>query len=64
MFRTTPNGCTKRNMARFGRAGPPGQLSRGEPGARLQKTDFIRREIELEEIEKILFIFTQKERKS
>jgi hypothetical protein len=64
MFRTTPNGCTRRNMARFGRAGPPGQMNRGDPGALLRLSDAMKREIELEEIEKILFIFKQKERKS
>ena len=64
MFRKFPNGCTTRNMARFGRAGPPGRLSRGGAGVRLQSMDSMKREIELEEIEKILFIFTKKEKKS
>ena len=64
MFRKTPNGCTRRNMARFSREGPPGQGSRGDPGLRLSKTSTKNRDIELEEIEKILYIFTRKEKKS
>jgi hypothetical protein len=64
MFRKIPNGCTKRNMARYSRAGPPGQKSRGDPGVRLRLMDSMRREIELEEIEKILLKFTQKEKQS
>ena len=64
MFRTTPNGCTKRNMARYGRAGPSIKGSRGDPAAESGIADASKRSIELEEIEKILFIFKQKERKS
>jgi hypothetical protein len=64
MFRKIPNGCTKRNMARYGRAGPPGQKSRGDPGARIRIMDSMNQDMELEELEKILFKFTQKEKKS
>jgi hypothetical protein len=64
MFRTTPNGCTRRNMARFGREGPQIRGSRGDPGTHLRLVDTIRRDIKLEEIERILSIFTQKENKS
>jgi hypothetical protein len=64
MFRRTPNGCTRRNMARFGRAGPPGTRSRGDPGVRLRLVETVNRYVKLEEIENILFTITQKERKS
>jgi hypothetical protein len=64
MFRKTPNGCTRRNLAKFSREGPPGQGSRGDPGMRLSKAAKEKRDKELEEIEKILFIFKQKEKKS
>jgi hypothetical protein len=64
MFRRTANGCTRRNLARIARAGPPGQGSRREPGMRLSKAVKENRDMELDEIEKILFIFTQKEKKS
>jgi hypothetical protein len=64
MFRKTPNGCTKRNLARIARAGPPGQASRGDPGIRLRKGVQKNRDAELDEIEKILLIFKRKEKKS
>jgi len=64
MFRKTPNGCTRRNLARIARAGPHGRGSRGDPDMRLNKDVKEKRDLELEEIEKILFIFTQKEKKS
>jgi len=64
MFRTTLNGCTRRNIARFGREGPQIRGSRGDPGTHLRLVDTMRRDIKLEEIERILSIFTQKENKS
>jgi hypothetical protein len=64
MFRKTPNGCTSRNLARIARAGPHGRGSRGDPGMRLSKAVKEKRDLELEEIEKILFIFKRKEKKS
>lgn len=64
MFRKTPNGCTRRNLARIGSAGPPGQGSRGDPGMRLSKTVENNRDLKLDEIENILNIFTRKEKKS
>ena len=64
MFRKTPNGCTRRNLARISRAGHLGLGSRGDPGMRLSKAVKEKRDLELEEIEKILFIFKRKEKKS
>ena len=64
MFRRTANGCTRRNMARFGRAAPPGIGSRAGPSARLRLVETMNRYVKLEEIENILFAFNQKERKS
>lgn len=64
MFRKTPNGCTRRNLARIGRASPPGRWSRGDPGMQLTKKVKINQDIELAEIEKILYIFTRKEKTS
>jgi hypothetical protein len=64
MFRKTANGCTRRNLARIARAGPHGRGSRGDPGMRLSKAVKEKRDMELEEIEKILFIFKQKEKTS
>ncbi len=64
MFRKIPNGCTRRNMARFAREGPQIRKSRGDLGRHLRIVDTMRRDIKLEEIERILSIFTQKENKS
>ena len=64
MFRRTPNGCSRRNMARFCREGPRIRGSRGDPGTHLRIVDTMRRDIKLEEIERILSTFTQKENKS
>ena len=64
MFRRTPNACSRRNMARFGRASPPGSRTRGDPGAWLRSVETMNRYVKLEEIENILFAITQKERKS
>lgn len=64
MFRKIPNGCSRRNMARFGRAGPPGTRSRGDPVVRLQLVETVNHYVKLEEIENILFTITQKEQKS
>ena len=64
MFRITPNACTKRNMARFGRASPPGTGSRAGPSARLRVVESMNRYVKLDEIENILFAIAQKERKS
>lgn len=64
MFRIIPNACSRRNMARFGRASPPGTVCRGDPRARLRLEKKVSRYIKLEEIENILFTITQKERKS
>jgi hypothetical protein len=64
MFRRTQNGCSKRNLARIARAGPHGQGNRREPGMRLSKAVKEKSDMGLEEIEKILFMFTQKEKKS
>jgi hypothetical protein len=62
MFRNTPTGCTRRNLARIARAGPHGQGSRGDPAMRLSKAVKEKRVKEWEEIEKILFIFKGKEK--
>jgi hypothetical protein len=64
MFRRTPNGCSRRNMARFSREGPQIRGSREDPGRHLQIADTMRHDIKLEEIERILSTFTQKENKS
>lgn len=64
MFRKTPNACTKRNMARFGRASPPGAGSRAAPDAGLRLVESMNRYVKLEEIENILFTISQKERNS
>jgi hypothetical protein len=64
MFRKTPNGCTKRNMKRQCRAGPAIQRGRGDPDARLRLVDAMRSDIMLEELERILSTFAQKENKS
>lgn len=63
MYRITPNGCTRRHMERFGRAGPRLKKSRGDP-PHLRLVDAKQRYIEFEDVEKILLSFTQKERKS
>jgi hypothetical protein len=60
MFRKTPNGCTRRNLARIARAGPNGRVSRGDPGMRRSKLVKEKRDMELEEIEKILFILDKR----
>jgi hypothetical protein len=64
MFRKTPNGCTRRNMARFGREGPQIRGNRGDPDRHLRIVDTMTHDIKLEEIERILSTFTQKENKS
>jgi hypothetical protein len=64
MFRKTPNGCTRRNLARFSREGPPGQGSRGDPGMRPSKTVKNKLDMKLDETENILNIFTRKEKNS
>ncbi len=64
MFRKTANACTKRNMARFGRASPPSIGNRGHPGTQLCVVDAKSRYINLEQIEDILFVITRKENKS
>lgn len=64
MFRRIPNACTRRNMARFGRAAPPGKGDRAGPGVRLHLLETMNRYVRLEDIESILFSITQKERKS
>lgn len=64
MFSSIPNGYSKRNMARFGRAFAPGTVSRADPVTRLrlEETDIIY--IELVEIENIIFTTIQKEKNS
>ncbi len=64
MIRKIPNACTKRNMARFGGAGPPGAGNRGDPRPRLRLVSAKHRYVNLEQIEDILFILTRKEKKS
>lgn len=64
MFRTVTNGCTERYTGRYGRAGPRIQRGRGDPDRHLLIVDTMRRDIKLEEIERILSAFTQKENKS
>jgi hypothetical protein len=64
MFRRTPNGCSRRNMARFGRSHLPGTGSRETHDTRLQLAETANRYVRLEEIENIIFSITQKETKS
>lgn len=64
MFRRIPNACTRRNMARFGRAAPPGTGDRAGPSVRLRLLETMNRYVRLEDIESILFSINQKERKS
>jgi len=63
MFRITPNGCSRRNMQRFCRDGPCLRKIRGEPHL-LRLMNMEQRFVEFEEIEKLLFNYTQKEIKS
>jgi hypothetical protein len=62
MFRRIPNACSRRNMARFGRAAPPGTGSRAGPGVQLSLLETMNRYVRLEDIENILFGITQKEK--
>jgi hypothetical protein len=63
MFRIRPNGCTRRQMKRFGRSGHCLRKSRGDPPS-LHLVDTKKRYIEFEEIEKLLINSIKKERKS
>jgi len=64
MYRRIPNACSRRNMARFGRAASQRTRNREGPGVRLRLLETMNRYVKLEEIENILFSITQKERKS
>ena len=61
MFRTIPNGCTSRNMGKYGRAGPRIKRGRGDPASHLHLVSKQNRDMEFEEIEKLIFNNTHKE---
>ncbi len=64
MYRRIPNACTKRNMARFGRHGPPSIAGRWGPGPPFSMADANIGYIIPEKIEDFLGTITRKENKN
>ena len=63
MFRRIPNGCSRRKMARSCREVLSASEGKDDHDARLSTIGTVNHYVKLEEIENILFMITQKERK-
>ncbi len=64
MYRRIPNACTKRNLARFGRYGPPAFGCRWGPGPPQHMEHWKSSYVDLDQLENILSIITRKEKRN